>query len=75
MEIPEEIETNQYEREIEARDLETRERENTNTRPRRANVGKGVDCLKMNFGGGNMTLNSPPALEKRKNILCMTCTN
>ena len=42
---------NQYEREIEAGYLETKKRENTNTRPRRANTGKGVECLKMNFGG------------------------
>ena len=75
MEQPEEIETNQDEREIEAGDLETKEHEHTNTRPRRANARKGVDCLKIKLRGGNMTLNSPPALEKRKNILCMTCTN
>ena len=52
MEQPEEIEKYQDEREIEAVDLETKEHENTNTRPRRANVGKGVDRLEMKFGGG-----------------------
>ena len=41
MEQPEEIEKYQDEREIEALDLETKERENRNTRPRRANVGRG----------------------------------
>ena len=51
MEQPEEIEKYQDEREIEAGDLKTREHESTNTRPRRANVGKGVDRLEMKFGG------------------------
>ena len=60
---------------MESGDLETKEHENTNTRPRRANIGKGVDRLEMKFGGKKMTLNSLPALEKRKSILCMTCTN
>ena len=50
MEQPEEIETNQDDREIEARYLETEERENTNTRKRRANAGKGVERLEMKFG-------------------------
>ena len=45
MEKPEWIETNQDEREIEAGDLETKDRENKNTRPRRYNAGKGVECL------------------------------
>ena len=30
--------------------METKERENTNTRPRSANAGKRVERLKMNFG-------------------------
>ena len=51
MEQPEEIEINQDEREIEAGDLETKERENTNTRPRRDNAGKGVERLEIKFGG------------------------
>ena len=42
MEQPEEIETNQDEREIEAGDMENKERANTNTSPRRANSGKGA---------------------------------
>ena len=46
--------------------METKERENTNTRPRRDNEVKGVERLEMKFGGKNMTLNSPPALKKRK---------
>ena len=39
-EQPEEIETNQHEREIEAGNVETKDHENTNIRPRRANTGK-----------------------------------
>ena len=31
--------------------METKERENTNTSPRRANAGKGVERLEMKFGG------------------------
>ena len=31
--------------------METKEHENTNTRPRRANAGKCVDRTGMNFGG------------------------
>ena len=50
MEHPEETETNQDEREIEAGDMETKERENTNTSPRRANAGKGFDRLEIKFG-------------------------
>ena len=38
MDQPEKIETNKDEIEIEAGDLETRDSENTNTRPRRANA-------------------------------------
>ena len=49
MEQPEEIETNQVDREIESGDLETKEPENTNTRPRRANAVKGVEHLKMKY--------------------------
>ena len=51
MEQPEDTEINQDEREIEAVYLETKERENTNTIPRRANAGKMVECLEMKFGG------------------------
>ena len=51
MEKLEEIEKNQDEREIEAIDLETKGRENTNTSPIRANTGKGVERLEMKFGG------------------------
>ena len=40
MEQPEEIETNKDQRETESVDLETTERENKNTRPRRVNSGK-----------------------------------
>ena len=31
--------------------METREHENMNTAPIRANTVKGFDCLEMNFGG------------------------
>ena len=51
VEQPKEIGSNQDEIEIEAIDLETKERENTNTSPRRANAGKGFDRLEMKFGG------------------------
>ena len=51
MEQQEEIETNQYEREIEPGHMRNNERENTNTRPRRSNAGKWVEILEMNFGG------------------------
>ena len=44
MEEPEEIDTKKYEREI-----ISGYRENTNTRPRRSNAGKGIERLKMNF--------------------------
>ena len=51
MEQPEEVETNQDERKIEAGYMEAKYRENTNTSPRRANAGKGVERLEMKFGG------------------------
>ena len=59
MEKPEEIEEYQYydaqikqdERKIEAGDMEIKEHENTNTRPRAYNAGKGVERLEVNFGG------------------------
>ena len=51
MEQPKEIERNQDEIEIEEGDLETKECENTNTRPRRSNTRKGVERLEMDFGG------------------------
>ena len=41
----------QYESEIEAGDVETKEHENTNTTPRRDNAGKVVDPLEIIFGG------------------------
>ena len=51
MEKPKEIETNQDEIEIEAGDLETKDRESKNTRPIMANAGKGFERLEINFGG------------------------
>ena len=51
MEQPEELETDQYEIEIEADYLDSKEFENTNTRPKRANTEKGVERLKIKFGG------------------------
>ena len=50
MEQPKEIETNQYEREIEAGDMETKEYEKKNINPRRANTGKVVEHLVKKFG-------------------------
>ena len=55
MEQPEEIETNQDERKIEAGNMETKERKNTNTRPIRSNTGKGLEHLEMKFGRKHMT--------------------
>ena len=52
MEKLEEIETHQDERKTEARDVKTKEHENTNTRLKRAYAGKGVEHLEMKFGGG-----------------------
>ena len=75
MEQPEEIEINQDEREIEAGDLETKERENTNTRPRRDNSGKGVERLEIKFGGKTYDTQLSASTGENKNILCMTCTN
>ena len=59
MEQPEEVEEykdddaqiNQDESKIEAIFIETKERENRNKMPRRANSGKGADRLNMKFGG------------------------
>ena len=45
MEQPEEIETTQEETKIEARYVETKERENTNTKTRRANIGKRIESF------------------------------
>ena len=71
---PEQIETNQDEREIEAGDTETNLNSNTKTSPRRANAGKGVECLEMKFGGGKY--DTPFATSTgKKNVLCITCTN
>ena len=70
MDQPEEIETNQDEREIEAVNLETKERENTNTGPIKANAGKLVERLKMNFGGETYdTQSTTSTREKQKNVM------
>ena len=66
MEQPEDIETNQDEREIESGDLETKERKNTNTIPRRANTRKGVERLKMKFGGKTYDTPFTTITEKKK---------
>ena len=66
---------NQYEREIEARDLETKDRENTNTSPRRANARNGVERLGMKFGGKEYDTQFTTSTGEKKNILCMKCTN
>ena len=75
MDQPEEIETNQYEREIEAGYLETKEQENTNTRPRRANSGKGVERPEMKFGGKTYDTQFTNSTGEKKNKSCMKCTN
>ena len=66
MELTEEIEENKDVRVIEAGDLETNERENTNTSPRRANVGKGVERLKMKFGGKTYDTQFTTSTEKKR---------
>ena len=71
MEQPEEIETNKYEREIEAGYLETKEHKNTNTRPIRANSGKGVEILEMKFGGKKYDTQFTTSTGEKKKILCM----
>ena len=55
--------------------METKERENTNTRPRMVNAGKGVDCLEMKFGGKTYYTKFTTSTGENKNILCMICTN
>ena len=66
MRQPEEIETNQDDREIEARYMETEECENTNIRKRRANSGKGVERLKMKFGGKTYDTQFTTSTEKKR---------
>ena len=54
--------------------METKERENMNTMTRRANAGKGFERLEMNFVGKKYDTQFT-STGKKKNILCMTCTN
>ena len=51
MEQPEQIDKNQYEKEIKIGYLETKQLKNKNKIPRRDNVGNGVEHIKMKFGG------------------------
>ena len=55
--------------------MESKERENTNTRPIRANAGKGVERLEMKFGRKTYDTQFTTITGGKKNILCMTCTN
>ena len=54
--------------------METKEHEDTKTRPRRLNTGKGVERLEMKFGGKKYDTQFT-STGKNKNILCMTCRN
>ena len=54
----------------EASNVEPKDRENTKKRPRRENEGKGVESLKMKFGGKKYGTQST---EKRTNNSCTTC--
>ena len=69
MEQPEEIEKNQDDREMEAGYLETKERENKNTSPRRSNTGKWVERLKMKFGGKTYGTQLKTSTGEKKKIL------
>ena len=56
--------------------METKKRENKNTRPIRSNTGKGVERLEMNFRGKTYdTQFTTSNGEIYIYILCMTCTN
>ena len=54
--------------------METNERENMNIMSRRENSGKVIDRLDIKFGGNKYDTQFTRT-GKRKNILCMTCTN
>ena len=68
MEKPEEIETNKDEKEIEAGDLETKDRKNKNTRPRSSSKGKRFKRLKMKFGGETYDTQFATITGEKKNI-------
>ena len=54
--------------------MKTKEHDNTNTIPRNVNVGRGAECLEMNFVGKKYDTQFTST--GRTNInLCMTCTN
>ena len=54
--------------------METKERKNTNTRPRTYNTGKCVDCLEIKFGGKKSDTQFT-RIGKKKNILFVKDTN
>ena len=74
MEQPEEVEEyhnddaqiNQCESKIKASYMETKQRENTNTNPRRQNAGKVVKHLQMKFGGKKYNNQFTSTSKKRK---------
>ena len=55
--------------------METKECENTNTRPRSANAGKWVERLEMKFRGKTYDTQFITNTGEKKNILCMTYKN
>ena len=48
--------------------METNESENINTRTRRDNKEKGVDCIKMKFGGGEYDTQFATSTGEKKKI-------
>ena len=54
--------------------MESKERENTNTSLRISNTGNVFECLDMKFGGKKYETQLT-STGKKKNILCVKCTN
>ena len=59
---------NQYGSKIEARDMEAKERGKKNTRPIKANTGKGVERLEIKFGGKKYDTQFVTINREKKNI-------
>ena len=57
---------NQDEIKIEASDMDTKDRKNTNTIPRRVNAGRGVERLNIKFGGKKYDTQFTSTGKKRK---------
>ena len=68
MDQTEKIETNQEKSKIQAGYVETKDHEKPNKSPRRVNEGRGVDCLKMKFGGKTYDTQITTSTGEKKNI-------